>query len=87
LPRCFQGSILVITSPAFEGACQRQTIRLRPGIVSGSTPPLLREKFVVPAPVLTIPDSRVKYLLILRLALARRTSRISAPPTRAPCWR
>lgn len=72
-PAAFEGSILVITSPATEG----QLANAKPygsasGIVSGSTPALVREKFVIPASVLTITDSQVKYLLILRLALARR---------------
>jgi sterol desaturase/sphingolipid hydroxylase (fatty acid hydroxylase superfamily) len=72
-PAAFRGSILVITSPAFEGTlADGKPYGSASGIVSGSTPPLVREKFVVPAPVLTIADSRVKYLLILRLAIARR---------------
>ncbi len=72
-PAAFRGSILVITSPAFEGTLANgKPYGSASGIVSGSTPALVREKFVVPAPVLTIADSRVKYLLILRLAIARR---------------
>ena len=72
-PAAFSGSILVITSPAFEGRLANgKPYGSASGIVSGSTPPLVREKFVVPAPVLTIADSRVKYLLVLRLAIARR---------------
>ena len=72
-PAAFRGSILVITSPAIEGRLANgKPYGSASGIVSGSTPPLVREKFVVPAPVLTIADSRVKYLLILRLAIARR---------------
>ena len=72
-PAAFSGSILVITSPAFEGRLANgKPYGSASGIVSGSTPPLVREKFVVPAPVLTIHETRVKYLLILRLAIARR---------------
>lgn len=72
-PAAFSGSILVITSPANEGQLANgKPYGSASGIVSGSTPPLVREKFVVPAPVLTIADSHVKYLLILRLAIARR---------------
>jgi hypothetical protein len=41
------------------------------GMVAGNTPAVVLEKFVLPAPVLTISDSRLKYLTILRLALAR----------------
>jgi sterol desaturase/sphingolipid hydroxylase (fatty acid hydroxylase superfamily) len=72
-PAAFSGSLLVITSPAFEGqVANGKPYGSASGIVSGSTPSLVREKFVVPAPVLTIHDSHVKYLLILRLAIARR---------------
>ena len=71
-PDAFSGSILVMTSPATEGhVANGKPYGSASGIVSGSTPPLVREKFVVPAPVLTITDSHVKYLLILRLAIAR----------------
>jgi sterol desaturase/sphingolipid hydroxylase (fatty acid hydroxylase superfamily) len=72
-PAAFSGSILVITSPAFEGRLANgKPYGSASGIVSGSTPPLVRDKFVVPATVLAIRDSHVKYLLILRLAIARR---------------
>ena len=72
-PAAFRGSILVVTSPAFEGRLANgKPYGSASGIVSGSTPPLVRDKFVVPASVLTIHDSRVKYLLILRLGVARR---------------
>jgi len=72
-PAAFSGSILVITSPAFEGqVANGKPYGSASGIVSGSTPPLVREKFVIPADVLGIHDSHVKYLMILRLAIARR---------------
>ena len=72
-PAAFRGSVLVITSPATEGRLANgKPYGSASGIVAGSTPPLVREKFVLPAQVLTIADSHVKYLLILRLALARR---------------
>ena len=71
-PRAFDGSILAITSPALEGTLPNgKPYGSASGVVAGSTPGLVQEKFVVPAPVLTIGESRVKYLLILRLALAR----------------
>jgi len=41
------------------------------GIVADNTPALIRDKFVLPPAVFTVSDSRVKYLLILRLALMR----------------
>lgn len=72
-PVAFAGSILVITSPATEGRLGNGTpYGSASGAIAGSTPRLVREKFVVPPEVLSIEDSEVKYLLILRLALARR---------------
>jgi sterol desaturase/sphingolipid hydroxylase (fatty acid hydroxylase superfamily) len=72
-PEAFDGSILVITSPAVEGVLPNgKPFGSASGIVAASTPTLVREKFIVPPQVLTIPDSRVKYLLILRLGLAHR---------------
>lgn len=72
-PAAFAGSILVITSAATEGRVGNGVpYGSASGAVAGSTPRLVREKFIVPPEVLTIEDSEVKYLLILRLALARR---------------
>jgi sterol desaturase/sphingolipid hydroxylase (fatty acid hydroxylase superfamily) len=72
-PEAFDGSIVAMVSPAFEG----QLANGRPygsasGIVAGNTPAAVRGKFVVPAEVLAVGESRVKYLLVLRLAIARR---------------
>jgi len=72
-PDAFAGAILVITSPADEGVLANgRAYGSASGAIAGSTPRLVQDKFVVPQPVLSISDSRVKYLLILRLALARR---------------
>jgi sterol desaturase/sphingolipid hydroxylase (fatty acid hydroxylase superfamily) len=72
-PEAFGGGILAIVSPACEGMLiNGKPFGAASGIVARNTPALVREKFVVPAAVLTINDSHVKYLLILRLALARR---------------
>jgi sterol desaturase/sphingolipid hydroxylase (fatty acid hydroxylase superfamily) len=71
-PEAFRGSILAIVSPALEGVLANgKQYGSASGIVAGNTPRPVLEKFVVPAPVLAIADSRVKYLLILRLALSR----------------
>lgn len=71
-PEAFSGGILALVGAAREGVLQnRKPFGAASGIVAGSTPALVRQKFVIPAPVLTIADSRIKYLLILRLALAR----------------
>jgi len=71
-PEAFTGGILAIVSPSHEGVLSNgKPFGSASGIVARSTPALVREKFVVPAAVMTIADSRVKVLLILRLALAR----------------
>jgi sterol desaturase/sphingolipid hydroxylase (fatty acid hydroxylase superfamily) len=72
-PEGFVGSILVIVSPADEGTLSNgRPYGTASGIVASNTPTLVRDKFVVPAPVFRISNSRLKYLLILRLALGRR---------------
>ena len=72
-PEAFEGSILAMVSPAFEGELGNgKPYGSASGIVAGNTPAAVRAKFVVPGEVLAIEESRVKYLLALRLALARR---------------
>lgn len=72
-PAAFAGSILAITSPAAEGTVADGTpFGSASGVLAGSTPALLQDKFAVPPIVFTIADSRVKYLLLLRLAITRR---------------
>ena len=69
----FAGGILAFTSPAHEGELSNgKPFGSASGIVAGNTPAVVRGKFVAPSEVMTIPEARVKYLLILRLALARR---------------
>ena len=72
-PEAFEGGIMAVVSPAAEGRLANgKPFGSASGIVARNTPALVRDKFVVPAEVLTIEDSRVKYLLILRLGVARR---------------
>ncbi|HET7597744.1 MAG TPA: GH3 auxin-responsive promoter family protein [Burkholderiales bacterium] len=72
-PEAFRGGVLVIVSPAVEGMLSNgHSYGSASGIVAGDTPRPVRKKFVVPPEVLTVADSRLKYLLILRLALSRR---------------
>jgi sterol desaturase/sphingolipid hydroxylase (fatty acid hydroxylase superfamily) len=72
-PEAFEGSILAMVSPAYEGRLANgKPYGSASGIVAGNTPAPVRAKFVVPAEVLAITDSRVKYLTVLRLAIARR---------------
>jgi sterol desaturase/sphingolipid hydroxylase (fatty acid hydroxylase superfamily) len=71
-PEGFEGGIVAMVSPAFEGELANgKPFGSASGIVAGNTPAAVLEKFVVPAAVLTISESRVKYLLVLRLAIAR----------------
>lgn len=71
-PQAFTGSILAITSPALEGELSNgKRFGSASGVISESTSALVRNKFVIPDTVLTISNSYVKYLLILRLALSR----------------
>ena len=71
-PEAFAGSILAMVSPAFEGTLANgKPFGAASGIVAGNTPACVAEKFVLPPEVLTIEESGVKYLLALRLALAR----------------
>lgn len=72
-PQAFSGAILAIVSPADEGRLSNgKSFGAASGIVAASTPRLVRKKFVLPHEVLALADPRLKYLLVLRLALARR---------------
>jgi sterol desaturase/sphingolipid hydroxylase (fatty acid hydroxylase superfamily) len=72
-PEAFRGSILAIVSPAEEGRLPNgKAYGAASGIVAAATPRLVREKVVLPPEVLAVKDARVKYLLILRLAIADR---------------
>jgi GH3 auxin-responsive promoter len=71
-PAAFSGSMLAIVSPPREGELPNgRSFGSASGFVAGGTPRVVRNKFVVPPMVLTIKDSQLKYLLILRLALSR----------------
>ena len=68
----FAGAILAIVSPAIEGFMPNgKPFGSASGMVAGNTPRLVQQKFVLPSAVLAIADSRLKYLTILRLGLAR----------------
>jgi len=72
-PEAFDGSILAIVSPANEGVLSNgKPYGSASGIVARNTPRLVASKFILPQVVLTIEDSHLKYLVILRLVLARR---------------
>jgi len=72
-PEAFKGGIVAIVSPAQEGVLANgKPYGSASGMVAGDTPRIVRGKFVVPGEVLTIADSRLKYLTILRRALERR---------------
>lgn len=72
-PEAFAGSILAIVSPAREGVLGNgKPFGSASGLVARNTPPLVASKFILPPEVLSIEDSQLKYLAILRLVLARR---------------
>jgi sterol desaturase/sphingolipid hydroxylase (fatty acid hydroxylase superfamily) len=71
-PDAFAGSILAVISPAQEGLLTNgKSYGAASGIVAAGTPALVKEKFVLPAEVLEVAEARLKYLLILRLAIAQ----------------
>lgn len=71
-PSAFGGDLLAITSPASEGtAADGRSFGSASGHLVASTPKLLRDKAVLPPSVLAVEDPKLKYLLILRLALMR----------------
>lgn len=72
-PEAFAGSILAMVSPAEEGRLENgKAYGAASGIVAAGTPAIVKEKFVLPEAVQAIEDARLKYLTILRLALAAR---------------
>lgn len=75
LRRCrqkvFRGKILAITSPAIERYTSFGVpVGSKSGQVYENVNALIRSKYIVPSKVLGVEDSALKYLVILRLALA-----------------
>jgi hypothetical protein len=71
-PAAFRGPMLGIVSPAIEGQLANgRTFGSASGVVQGSSPRAVRNKFVLPAAVLAIKEAELKYLLVMRLAVAR----------------
>ena len=69
-PKAFSGRILGITGAACEAYTPRGTpIGSKSGEAYENIPRLVKSKYVLPNEVLSINDSRLKYLLMLRLAL------------------
>ena len=83
-PDAYRGRILAVVSPAVEGELAGGA---RYGSASGhlyeTMPALARRRYVLPAAVFRVGDYELKYLTMLRLALARRdvTLLASANPT------
>lgn len=72
-PEAFSGSIVAIVSSAEEGRLANgKPYGAASGIVAAGTPRIVQEKFVLPLEILAVTDATLKYLLILRLAAARR---------------
>jgi sterol desaturase/sphingolipid hydroxylase (fatty acid hydroxylase superfamily) len=72
-PEAFTGSMLGIVGPTHEGVLSNgRPFGSASGIVADDTPAPMQKRFVLPSEVFSISDSRVRYLLILRLSIARR---------------
>ena len=72
-PRAFDGAILAIVGAADETRLtDGRIVGAASGALAGHTHWLLRERFVLPPVVASIDDATLKYLVVLRLALARR---------------
>ena len=72
-PSAFYGHLLGIVSPATEGVRESgMPYGSASGHIYENMPALARTKYVVPAKVFGITDYELKYLVILRLALAHR---------------
>lgn len=73
VPGAYAGRLLAIVSPAVEGYLPGGSpFGSASGHLYASMPRLLRRKYVVPPEVFAVEDYSLKYLLILRLALAER---------------
>ena len=71
VPNAYDGRLLAIVSPAVEGRLDTGTpFGSASGHLYESMPRLARHKYVIPPEVFAVPDFDLKYLLILRLALA-----------------
>lgn len=72
-PEAFAGKALGIMGAAVEGRLDSgHTVGSVSGHLYQSLPRIVRSRFVVPAEALAIADYNLKYLIILRLALAQR---------------
>lgn len=72
-PEAFSGSILAIVSAAEEGRLANgKAYGAASGIVAAGTSEIVKAKFVLPQEVWGVADATLKYLLIMRLALAQR---------------
>jgi sterol desaturase/sphingolipid hydroxylase (fatty acid hydroxylase superfamily) len=73
VPGAYAGRLLAIVSPAVEGYLPGGSpFGSASGHLHASMPRLLRRKYVVPPEVFAVEDYALRYLLILRLALAER---------------
>ncbi|CAN0368801.1 unnamed protein product, partial [Phaeothamnion confervicola] len=72
-PQAFDGAILAIVGAAEETClADGRIVGAASGVLAGHTPWWLRERFVMPPVVASLTDATLKYLVVLRLALARR---------------
>lgn len=73
VPLAFSGMILAVASPAIEGRFENGIPwGSASGVLYAGMPHRLAAKYVVPADVFALEDHTLKYLLVLRLALAQK---------------
>jgi hypothetical protein len=71
IPRVYDGKVLAIVSPAFEGKLESETpYGSMSGLIYQSMPRFVYAKYVVPPKVFAIDDYDLKYYLISAFALA-----------------
>jgi hypothetical protein len=79
--RCFDGKVLYLASPAFEGRTPHGTpIGSMTGLIYERLPAIVRRQYALPHPVMLIADPDTRYLVIMRLALAERGISIACTP-------
>ncbi|MFP5504112.1 MAG: GH3 auxin-responsive promoter family protein, partial [Candidatus Sericytochromatia bacterium] len=79
-PRCFDGSVLTVVSPAIEGLTASGTpYGAMTGLTQQRAPWLIRRQYATPYEVALVKDYEARYFLLLRLALARSVTAIVTP--------
>jgi hypothetical protein len=79
-PRCFDGKVLYLASPALEGRTPHGVpFGSMTGVVYENLPWIVRRQYAIPYAVTLIADSDTRYFVIMRLALAQPISIACTP--------